>query len=62
MSFVVSERGRAEQNSFVPVLSDDSLFTEAAIEAILRARYQPAIVNGEPVPLRVFQVILFRTR
>ena len=51
-----------EQNSFVPVLSDDSLFTEAAMEAILRARYQPAALNGEPVPLRVFQVILFRTR
>jgi hypothetical protein len=62
MSYVVSAQGRAEQNSFLPLLSDDSLFTEAAIEALLKGRFQPAVLNGEPVARRVFQVILFRRR
>jgi hypothetical protein len=62
MSYVVTSLGRAQQGSFFPLLSDDPLFTEAAIEALLQSRYQPAVLNGEPVPLRVFQSILFRRR
>ena len=35
---------------------------EAAIQALLRGRYRPAVLNGQPIPLRVCQVILFRRR
>jgi hypothetical protein len=62
MSFVVTAEGRADRATFFPVLSDDSLFTEAAIQALLRGRYRPAVLHGQPVPLRVFQVIEFRRR
>jgi hypothetical protein len=62
MSYVVSATGRPDGNSFVPLLSDDSLFTEAAKQALLRGRFQPAVLKGQPIPLRVFQVILFRNR
>lgn len=62
MTYVVSAEGRPQRESFVPVLSDDSLFTQAAIEALLRGRYRAAVSNGQPVPLRVFQAILFRQR
>jgi TonB family protein len=62
MTYVISADGRVEQGSFLPLLSDDSLFTRAAIEALLRGRFRPAVSNGQPVPQRVFQVITFRTR
>jgi hypothetical protein len=62
MSYIVSAQGRADQNSFFPLLSDDSLFTEAAIVALRQGRFQPAVLNGEPVARRVFQAILFRRR
>jgi TonB family protein len=62
MTYVISADGRVEQGSFLPLLSDDSLFTRAAIEALLRGRLRPAVSNGQPVPQRVFQVITFRTR
>jgi hypothetical protein len=62
MSYVVTAGGRADPATFFPLLSDDSLFTEAAIQALLRSRYRPAVLHGQPVPQRVFQVILFRQR
>jgi hypothetical protein len=60
MSYIVSAEGRAQQGSFVTLLSDDSLFTEAAVKALLGGRYQPAVANGVTVSQRVFQAILFR--
>lgn len=60
MAFVVSAGGRAEPGSFFTLLSDDSLFTKAATRALLRGRYRPAVTDGQAVPQRVFQVILFR--
>jgi hypothetical protein len=62
MTFVVRADGRPDPESFWPVLSDDSLFTQAAIEALLRSRFRPARSKGQPVPQRVFQAILFRMR
>jgi hypothetical protein len=62
MSYVVTAEGRADQATFFPLLSDDSLFTESAIRALVRGRYRPAMLHGQSVPLRVFQVIEFRTR
>ncbi len=62
VTYVVSADGRPDQNSFLPVLSDDSLFTQAAIEALRRSRFKPARTDGEPVPQRVFQAVKFRQR
>jgi hypothetical protein len=62
MQYVVGADGRAQPGSFRPLLTDDSLFTHAAIRALLRGRYKPAYANGQPVPQRVFQAIIFRVR
>ncbi len=62
MSYVVNADGRVDQESFFPLLSDDSLFTKAATDALRRGRFRAAIREGQPVPHRVFQVILFRQR
>jgi TonB family protein len=62
MSYVVNADGRVDQESFFPLLSDDSLFTKAAIDALRRGQFRAAIREGQTVPHRVFQVILFRQR
>jgi hypothetical protein len=62
MSYIVNADGRVDQQSFFPLLSDDSLFTESAISALRRSRFRAAIAGGGPVPQRVFQVIVFRQR
>ena len=59
MMFVVGRDGQAEPGSFQPLLSDDSLFTQSAIEALSRSRFPPAECAGKPVRQRVFQVIRF---
>jgi TonB family protein len=60
MMYVVGPDGRAVERSFRPLLSDDPLFTRAALEALRHAKYKPALRNGKPVAQRVFQVITFR--
>ncbi len=60
MSYIITAEGRADRSSFFPLLSDEPRFTEAAIQALRRGRYRPAVLNGQPVPQRVFQAILFR--
>ncbi len=62
MEYTVGVDGRAEERSFRPLLSDDSLFTRAAVRALLRAKYSPARLHGKPIRQRVFQVITFRVR
>ena len=62
ISFIVTAEGRPDQESFFPLLSDDPRFTDAATKALIRGRYRPAVLDGQPVPLRVFQAILFRQR
>jgi hypothetical protein len=62
MMYVVGADGRAEPGSFRPLLADDPLFTRAAIAALADGKYEPARLNGHPVPQRVFQVITFRLR
>lgn len=62
MTYVVGADGRAVEGSFRPLLSDDFLFTRAAVQALLRGKYRPARLHGHPVRQRVFQVITFRTR
>jgi hypothetical protein len=60
MAYTVGANGRPEPDSFQPLLSDDPLFTEAAIQALKRSKFRPAVKDGQPVPMRVFQVIAFR--
>src|SRR5918992_2005687 len=62
MSYVVGTDGRPVPGSFRPLLSDDSLFTQSAIRALLRSRFKPARHEGRPVAQRVFQIILFRSQ
>ena len=62
MAYIVNADGRVDQESFFTLLSDDSLFTRSAVDALRRSRFRPALMNGQPVPRRVFQVILFRQR
>ena len=52
--------GRPEPDSFQTLLSDDSLFTQSAIETLRRSKFRPARRHGQPVRRRVFQVITFR--
>jgi hypothetical protein len=60
MMYIVGADGRAEPGSFRPLLADDPRFTRSAIVALVHAKYQPARLNGHPVPRRVFQVVTFR--
>jgi Gram-negative bacterial TonB protein C-terminal len=60
MQFVVGEDGRPREGSFKPLLADDPEFTKATIHALSRARFKPALRNGQPVSQRVFQVVEFR--
>jgi hypothetical protein len=62
MSYVVDPTGRSETGSLRPLLSDDPLFTQAAIDALMHSKYKPALHAGRPVRQRVFQVIQFRQR
>ncbi|HET6837145.1 MAG TPA: energy transducer TonB, partial [Gemmatimonadales bacterium] len=60
MQYVVAEDGRPREGSFRPLLTDDLRFTNAAIHALRRGRFKPALRRGQPVAQRVFQVIEFR--
>jgi hypothetical protein len=62
MSYVVDTTGRTVTGSLRPLLSDDPLFTQAAIDALMHSKFKPAFRAGRPVRHRVFQVINFRQR
>jgi len=51
-----------ERESFSALLSDDSLFTWSALDAMRRSRFKPARTDGQPVRQRVFQAVVFRQR
>jgi hypothetical protein len=60
MQYVVGADGRAQSESFRPLLTDHPLFTQAAVAAILQGRFKPARLKGKPIPARVFQAVVFR--
>jgi len=62
MTYVVGADGRPEPESFSALLSDDSLFTWSALDALRRSRFKPARTDGQPVRQRVFQAVVFRQR
>jgi TonB family protein len=62
MSYVVQRDGTPDTTSFQVMLSDEPEFAIAAIEALRRARFQPAEVKGVPVATWVHQRFYFRFR
>ena len=60
MSYAVDSTGRTVSGSMRPLLSDDLLFTQAAIDALMHSKFKPALRGGRPVRQQVFQVIQFR--
>lgn len=60
VSFVVLENGSVSE----PVIlrSNNPGFDEAAIEAILKWKFEPALLNGKPVKMKIGQEILFELR
>lgn len=58
--YVVREDGTPDPDSFVAILSDGEGFTAAFRDAILKARFHPARVNGVPVARRVSHRATFR--
>jgi hypothetical protein len=62
MSYVVDSTGLSQTGTLRALLSDDPLFTQAAMNAVLQAKFRPAIRQGRPVRQRVFQTIVFRQR
>jgi hypothetical protein len=62
MSYVVDSTGLSQTGTLRALLSDDPLFTQAAINAVLHSRFRPALRQGRPVRQRVFQAIVFRQR
>ena len=62
MSYAVDSTGRSVTGSMRPILSDDLLFTQAAIDALMHSKFKPALRHGRPVRQQVFQVIQFRQK
>jgi hypothetical protein len=60
MMYAIDSTGRSVTGSLRPLLSDDSQFTQAAIDALVHSKFKPALRHGRPVRQRVFQVIQFR--
>lgn len=54
--------GLSQTGTLRALLSDDPLFTQAAINAGLHSKFRPALRQGQPVCPRVFQAIVFRQR
>jgi len=62
MSYVIQKDGMPDTASFRVMLSDEPEFAIAAIEALRRARFQPAKVGGVPIATRVHQRFIFHIR
>ncbi|HZI73093.1 MAG TPA: energy transducer TonB, partial [Gemmatimonadales bacterium] len=62
MSYVVDSTGLSQTGTLRALLSDDPLFTQAAMNAVLHSKFRPALRGGRPVRQRVFQAIVFRQR
>ena len=60
MTYTIDSTGRSVTGSLRPLLSDDPLFTQAAIDALMHSKFKPALRHGRPVRQQVFQVIQFR--
>ncbi len=57
---IVGCNGRVDSATVAVVRSTDSLFTRAAIVAIVRSEFTPATLKGHAVAYRMEQVVRFR--
>ena len=60
LTFVVLADGSPDATSFHAIMYDRPAFVDASVAALLRSRYSPGKVNGQPVPVRVSQRVVFR--
>jgi hypothetical protein len=62
-SYVVDSTGQVRVDESLKVLlSDHPLLTQTARESIRDAKYRPAVRRGRPVPIRVYQRVMYRIR
>ncbi len=57
--YIVGTSGRAEERSIRILLSDDPLFTREVYSVLQRARYRPAMRQGQPIARQVYQAFRF---
>jgi len=62
MSYAVQPNGSVDTTSFRVLLSDEPEFAIAAMQALRRARFEPAKVGGVPVVTNVHQRFFFLLR
>ena len=63
LEFLVDATGRVDSGSVVIIPSEDPphrAFERPAADAIRGATFRPAVVDGQPVPIRIRQVVAFR--
>ena len=58
--FVVTEKGRADPNTFRVVSSTHQLFSDAVGRALPQMRFNPATIRGKPVSQLVQQLFVFK--
>jgi hypothetical protein len=62
-TFVVDETGGVQMDdSFRILLSDHPALSQTARESVRDGRFRPAQVAGRPVPVRVYQRVMYRIR
>ena len=59
--FVVTSEGRVDPTTVRILLSDNEAFDAAAREALAQERFHPGSYQGHPSPVRVFQIVTFRS-
>jgi TonB family protein len=62
LEYVISAAGRVDSTTVRVLMSSHPVFTRSAIDALLRARFKPALRGGRPVPVRVHQKFRFVVR
>jgi TonB family protein len=62
LEYVVSANGRVDEETMDVRTSPHPAFTKAAVDALLAARFRPALRNGRPVAVRVRQSVRFVRR
>jgi TonB family protein len=62
LEYVVTQDGRVDGATMQVTTSSHRAFAEAAVNALLTARFRPALRNGRPVAVRVRQSVRFVSR
>jgi periplasmic protein TonB len=62
LEYVISAAGRVDSTTVRALISSHPEFVRSAIDALLQARFKPALRAGRPVPVRVQQKFRFVVR